>query len=174
MTSSSSSDHPLPTKVSGLTLLLVVSGCGVALASLWRPWAVGVADFGEVPRESGWAWMAYGDVLLVVTCAIVLAVALEICARPRRHATGLGIAAVLLVVCAMLGTLVVAALTAATSSDFGTVEYRAGQGPVVALTGLAMAAAGIVVAMIAAAPRNRAVNRTWHLPHLRHPHTHGM
>ena len=171
-----SNSHPLPARYSAPALVLVAAGCGTAFASLWTTWAIGDVDYGPVPHESGWHWMLYGDWLLTITCAVVLSVAAAITLRPQRHAVGLGIGAVLLIICAILGTLVIASLTATTLTDFDTVDYRAGNGPVISIGGLLVAAAGILVALFGAAPHRRPARLRWHLPHLgrHHPHTHGM
>ncbi len=174
----SSSDHPLPAKVAGLAILVVLVGCAIAVGSLWAPWAVPNGwDEGVVPAESGWAWMAYGDVLLVVTAVIVVAAVVSICRAPARHGVALGIGSVVLLACAIFGALVVAALTTVTFADFDTVDYDVGRGPVYAVAGLLVAVVGVVIAMVSAAPRDRSplAHPGWHLPHpLRHPHTHGM
>lgn len=98
--------------------------------------------------------MAYGDVLLTVACGIVIAAVVWICLRPAHHGVGLGIGAVILLICSMLGTLVVVALTTITFVDFDTVDYDVGRGPIYAVVGLFVAAAGVVTAMLGAAPRD--------------------
>jgi hypothetical protein len=164
-----SSFNPLPAKVSVPALVLVVGGCAAAVGSLWATWAVENPDYGAARSENGWEWMVYGDVLLTITCIVVVAVAVWICRRPRRHAVGLGIGAELLLGCAILGALVIAALTTISFTDFDTVDYRTGVGPTVAIVGLAVAALGVVVAMLGAAPHDRPRALNWHLPH---PHRH--
>lgn len=141
------------------------------MGSLWLTWAVGDPDYGAAKSQNGWEWMLYGDVLLTITCIVVLAVVAWICGRPRRHAVGLGIGAELLIGCAILGALVIAALTTISFTDFDTVDYRVGPGPTVAIAGLAVAAMGVVVAMLGAAPHDRPRVPHWHLPHPQRHHT---
>lgn len=127
--------------------------------------------------QSGWAWMAYGDILMVVTAAVVIAAVVSICRAPASHGVALGIGSVVLLACAAFGALVVAALTSMAFADFDTVDFDVGRGPTYAVAGLLIAAVGVVIAMVSAAPRDRSplAHPGWHLPRpRRHSHTHGM
>ncbi|MBJ7472906.1 MAG: hypothetical protein JHD16_16485 [Solirubrobacteraceae bacterium] len=166
------SADPLPSKVSGLALLLAVGGAAATVGSLWMTWAESTPDFGASSPEAGWTWMHYGDLLLVVTSVVVVGAVAAMCARPHWHAIGVGVTAVVALECALLGVLVVAALTSLELTDFGTVGYDTGPGPLVAVVGLTVMAAGVITAMIGAAPHDRPLRPHWHLPHVHaHPHT---
>ncbi len=137
---------------SALGVALSTAGCGWAFASLWYPWAVDGPHAGVVADLNGWQTMAYGDVLLALSLAIVLVLAaiLAFGAPRRRTAKVAGITALSTIALAAAGATLVWWLlgwdfVVMDESDYR--EYGRGGGARRAVTGLGIAAAGVVCAM---------------------------
>ena len=127
-------------------------GCVWAVASLWHPWAVDGPYGGVTPDLTGWEWMAYGDLLLLIAVGVVLALVITLVrSPPSRRLTWLaGLSALGLIGLAAAGA---AAVWWLTGTEFFVMdpsdlpEHGRGGGARRAVTGLAVAALGVVAAM---------------------------
>ena len=127
------------------------TGCVLAVASLSSPWAVDGPRAGRAGDRSGWAYMAYGDLLLVAVCALVVILAVALCVGPRsrRVSRTAGAAAVALLLAALAGVALLWWLTGLDVSllvdDAEVRRFDPGPGFERAATGLLVAVAGTVV-----------------------------
>jgi hypothetical protein len=127
------------------------TGCVLAVAALSSPWAVDGPERGVAPDESGWTFMAYGDLALVAVCALVVILAIALCVGPRsrRVSRSAGAGAIALLLAALGGVAVMWWLTgldASTLVDEDDVRrFDPGPGFSQAATGLLVAITGTVV-----------------------------
>jgi hypothetical protein len=126
-------------------------GCVMAVASLSQKWAVDGPREGHEAAETGWQHMAYGDLLLVAVCALVVVLAAALCVGPRsRRVTRLaGGASLSLLVAALAGVALLYWMSGLDVSFFGADDavrrFDAGPGYAAAATGLVVALLGMLV-----------------------------
>lgn len=134
------------------SVVLTATGGGWAVASLWYPWAVDGPLAGVGADLNGWQWMGLGDVLILAAAAVAVVCTGQLClARPSKSTTwGAGLFAL-----AVLGLAAAAAALVwwLTGFDFIVMdehdlrEHGQGGGARRAVTGLVVAALGVVCAM---------------------------
>jgi hypothetical protein len=139
-----------PLVLSLVASLLLVGGAAVLLRSLWTTWAVDGPRLGRNEPQSGWEWMAFGDVLLTLVAVLAVVVAVTVPLRRARRGAVLAAACTLaiLAVLAMGGVGIVYELTEL-GAFFELPEYQAGRGPQLAGWALVTTVAGALVAVIA-------------------------
>jgi hypothetical protein len=127
------------------------TGCAMAVASLSSRWVVDGPRSGRAAPETGWQFLAYGDLLLVGVCALVLVLALALCVGPRsrRVSRRAGGTAMALLLAALAGVALLWWLTgldvSLLRSDDGVRQYDPGPGFEHAATGLVVAITGMMV-----------------------------
>ena len=128
-----------------------VTGCVLAVASLSSQWAVDGPRAGRAPAETGWAYLTYGDLLLVAACALVVVLAVALCVGPRSRKVSrtAGAAALSLLLLALAGVALLWWMTGLDVSLFVSDDevrkFNAGPGFERATTGLLIAVTGTVV-----------------------------
>jgi hypothetical protein len=132
-------------------LIGTATGCVMAVASLSSPWAVDGPSAGHAADESGWQFLAYGDVGLVAACVFVMVLAVALCVGPRsrRVSRTAGSAAMALLLLALGGVALLWWLTGLDVSlfadDASARRFDPGPGFDHAAVGLLVAIVGVLV-----------------------------